>query len=122
MAQDKVNKAGTYFIIPPTTKLWGGYTGIGLSVCRRNGFRALDHYPYYLESPYHTYGLPIGGRCTLLILRSKGQRSSELDIKVEIRFPGFRPLSLPPRVTISHIWSTHERKMFPINLTREDPG
>jgi hypothetical protein len=33
----------------------GGYTGIGLSVCRRNGFRALDSYPYHLESPYHTY-------------------------------------------------------------------
>jgi hypothetical protein len=102
----------------------GGYTGIGLSVrlsvrpsvCRRTGFRALDHYPYHLESPYRTYGLPIGGRCTLLILRSKGQRSSTLDIKVEIWFPGSKQLSLPPRVTISHIWTTHRRKMYPIDF------
>jgi hypothetical protein len=86
------------------------------SVCRRNGFRALDHYPYHLESPYHTYGLPIGGRYSLLILRSKGQRSSGLDIKVEIRFLGSRQISLPPRVTISHIWTTHRRKMFPIDF------
>jgi hypothetical protein len=59
-------------------------------------FRALDHYLYHLESPYHTYRLPMGGRCSLLILRSKGQRSSALDIKVEIWFPGSRPLSLHP--------------------------
>jgi hypothetical protein len=86
------------------------------SVCRRNGFRALDHYPYHLESPYHTYRLPIGGRSSLLILRSKGERSSALDIKVEIRFPRSRHLSLPPRVTISHIWTTHRRKKFPIDF------
>jgi hypothetical protein len=73
------------------------------SVFRRNGFRALDTYPYHLESPYHTYRLPIGGKSSLLILRSKGQRSSALDIKVEIRFPSSRQLSLPPRITISHI-------------------
>ena len=103
----------------------GGYTGgilelgcltVCPSVCRRNGFRALDSYPYHLESPYHTYGLPIGGRCSLLILRSKGQRSSALDIKVEIRFPGSRPLSLPPRILISHIWTIHKRKMYPIDF------
>jgi hypothetical protein len=149
-----------HIFIPPTTKpsatkLWGGYTGIGLSVrpsvCRRNGFRALDSYPYHLvtishiwtthrrkmfpidfevkrskvkhtghhkkkysfralvsypyhlESPYHTYRLPMGWKCSLSILRSKGQRSSTLEIKVEIQFPGSRPLSLPPKVTISHI-------------------
>jgi hypothetical protein len=37
---------------------WGDGTGIGLSVCpsicRCSGFRDLDHYPYHLESPYHT--------------------------------------------------------------------
>jgi hypothetical protein len=66
-------------------------------------FPALDTYPYHLESPYHTYRLPMGGRCSLLILRSNGQRSSALDIRVEIRFLGSRQLSLPPRVTISHI-------------------
>jgi hypothetical protein len=99
--------------IPPAMKLWGGggvywnrvvCLSVHPSVCRRNGFRALEHYPYHLESPYHTYGLPIGGGCFLLILRSKGQRSSALDIKVEIRFPGSKQLSLPPRVTISHIF------------------
>jgi hypothetical protein len=114
-----------YVIIPPATKLWGGgvYWNrvVRLSVCRRNGFRALDHYPYHLESPYDTYRLPIGGRSSLLILRSKGQRSKgqrsgALDIKVEIRFPGSRHLSLPPRVTISHIWTTHRRKKFPIDF------
>jgi hypothetical protein len=31
------------------------------------------------------------------------KRSSALDIKVEIRFPGSKQLSLPPRVTIAHI-------------------
>jgi hypothetical protein len=92
------------FIMPPATKLWGGILELGCpSVCRRNGFQALDHYPYHLETPYHTYRLPIGGRSSLLILRSKGQSSGALDIKVEIRFPGSRHLSLPPRVTISHI-------------------
>jgi hypothetical protein len=100
-----------HMIIIPPQRSCGGYTGIGLSVrlcvhpsvCRRNGFRALDSYPYHVESPYHTYGLLIGGSCSLLILRSKGQRSSALDIKVEIQFPCSRPLSLPPRVTISLI-------------------
>jgi hypothetical protein len=58
----------------PRNEVVGGYsdyTGIRLSVrpsvCRRNGFRALDHYPYHLESPYHSYRLPIGGRSSLLI-------------------------------------------------------
>jgi hypothetical protein len=111
-------------VIPPATKLWGIYwnrvvhpsifLSICPSVCRRNGFRALEHYPYHLDSPYLTYGLPMGGRCSLLILRSKGRRSSALEIKVEIRFPGSRPLSLPPRVTTSHI--SHGRKMFPIDF------
>jgi hypothetical protein len=27
-------------------------------ICRCHGFRALGRYPYHLESPYHTYGLP----------------------------------------------------------------
>jgi hypothetical protein len=58
----------------------------------------------------------MGGRCSLLILRSKGQRSSALEIKIEIQSPGSRPLSLPPRVTISHILTTHGRKIFPINF------
>jgi hypothetical protein len=109
--------------IPPATKLWGGILesqvvrpSVRPSVCRCNGFRALDHYPYHLESPYHSYRLPIGGRSSLLILRSKGQRSGALDIKEGILFPGSRHLSLPPRVTISHIWTTHRRKMFPIDF------
>jgi hypothetical protein len=45
----------------------------------------------------------MGGRCSLLILRSNGQRSSTLDIRVEIQFPGSRPLSLPPIFTITRI-------------------
>jgi hypothetical protein len=51
-------------------------------------------------------------------LWSKDQRSSALDIciKVEIRFPGSRMLPFPPRVTISYVWITHERKMFPIEI------
>jgi hypothetical protein len=32
----------------------------------------------------------MGGRCSLLIWGTKGQRLSALDIEVEIRFPGFR--------------------------------
>jgi hypothetical protein len=83
------------------------------SVCRRNGFRALERYPYHIESPYHTYRLSMEGRCTILILSTiLILRSSALDIKVEIWFLGFRPLSLPPRVTISHILTTHGRRMF----------
>jgi hypothetical protein len=97
----------------------GGYTGIRLSVCpsvcSHNGFRALECYPYHRESPYHRYRLPMGGRCSLLILKSKGQMSSTLDIKVEIRFSSSRLLLLLPTVTISHILTTNERKMFPID-------
>jgi hypothetical protein len=52
----------------------------------------------------------------MLILRSKGQRSSTLDIRVEIWFPGSKQISLPPRVTISHIHTTQGWKMFPINF------
>jgi hypothetical protein len=69
-----------------------------------------------VESPYHTYELPMGGRCSLLNLESKGQRSSTLDIEVEILFPGSRMLPFPRRVTISHIWTTHGRKMFPFEF------
>jgi hypothetical protein len=56
------------------------------------------------------------GKCSILIFRSKGQKSSALDIKVEIKLSGSRTLPFPPRVTISHIWTTHGRKMFPINF------
>ena len=65
--------------------------------------QALDCYTYHLESPYHTYRLPMGWRCALLILRSKDQRSSILDIEVEIWFPGSRVLCCPLRDTVSHI-------------------
>jgi hypothetical protein len=58
----------------------------------------------------------MGGRYSLLNLKSKGQRSSALDIKVKVRFTGSIPLTLPPRVTISHIWTTHGKKMFPIEF------
>jgi hypothetical protein len=51
-----------------------------------------------------------------IILKSKDQRSSTPEIKVEIWFPGFRPLFLTPRVTISIIWTTHGRKIFPIEF------
>jgi hypothetical protein len=37
----------------------------------------------------HT-GLPMGGRCSLLNLGSKGQKSNTLDIEVKIWFPGSR--------------------------------
>jgi hypothetical protein len=138
-----------------------GCLSVRLSVCRRNSFRALECYPYHLESPYHAYGLPMGGKCSLFFFRSKGQRSSALDIKVEIwflgsRYPyhlqspyhtyrlpmrgrcslsnlgskrwsaldieveiwfqGSRVLLFPLRDTISHIWTTHGRKMFPIKF------
>jgi hypothetical protein len=64
-------------LYPPQRSCGGVYWNrvVRLFVCRRNGFQALDHYPYYLESPYHTYRLPIGGRSSLLILRSKVRRT-----------------------------------------------
>jgi hypothetical protein len=52
------------------------------------GFLAVERYCSHLESLYHTYGLPMGGRCSLLNFGSKGQRSSALDIEVAIWFPG----------------------------------
>jgi hypothetical protein len=51
---------------------------------KKNIFWALEHYPLLLQSPYHTYGLPMRGRCSLLSLGSKGQMSSALVIEVEI--------------------------------------
>jgi hypothetical protein len=80
------------------------------------GLRTLDRYPYHLESPYHTYRLSIGGRCCLLVLGSKGERSTAVDIKVEIRVLDSRMLLFSPRVTRSHIQTTHGRKMFPIKF------
>jgi hypothetical protein len=35
---------------------------------RCNGLRALKRYPFHLESPYHTYGLHMAERCSLLTL------------------------------------------------------
>ena len=52
----------------------------------------------------------MGGICSLSILGSKSQRSQALDIEVVIWFSGCRALLFPPRVTISHIWTTHETK------------
>jgi hypothetical protein len=37
-------------------------------------------------------------------------------LKVEIRFLGSGELCFPLRNTISHIWITHGRKMFPIEF------
>jgi hypothetical protein len=71
---------------------------------------------YYLESLYHTYGLPMGERCSLLNLGSKNQRSSALNIEVQIWFLGSKVLCFPLRDTVSHIWITHGRKIFPIEF------
>jgi hypothetical protein len=49
------------------------------------------------------------GRCGV-------KRPSALDIEVEIKFLGSGTLPFPPRVTISHIWTTHGRKMFLIEF------
>jgi hypothetical protein len=76
----------------------------------------LEHYPFHLESSYRTNGLPMGGRYR--IWESEGQRSSALDIKVEIQFLGSGMLPFPPRVTISHIWTTHRRKIFGVKRSR----
>ena len=72
--------------------------------------------PFHLESPYHAYGLPMGQRCFLLNLGSKGQRSSTLDIKVAILCLGSRALSILPRVTVSYIWTTHGTYIFPFEF------
>ena len=65
--------------------------------------------PFYQESPYHAYGLPIA-------FGSKGQRSSTLDIKVAILCLGSRELSILPRFTISYmgqiyIWFSGSRAL-----------
>jgi hypothetical protein len=44
------------------------------------------------------------------------KRSSALDIKVEIWFSGSGILFFPLGDTISHIWTTHGRKVFPIEF------
>jgi hypothetical protein len=82
----------------------------------RNSFWALDRYPYHLKSPYHTYKLTEGGQCSLLILGSKSQRSSALDIEVEILFLDSGVLCFPLANTVSHMWTTHGRKMLPIEF------
>jgi hypothetical protein len=92
--------------IPPVT----AYTGVRLSICRHIGFHALEHYPLYLESPYHTY-YPWEEDVPYWIW---SQRSNALDIEVEIQFLGSRTLPFPSRVTLTHIWTTHGRKMFPV--------
>jgi hypothetical protein len=51
------------------------------------GFRASECYPFHLETQYHTYGLPIGGRCFLSNLGSKGQSPSALDNEIAIWSP-----------------------------------
>jgi hypothetical protein len=48
------------------------------------GFRALECYGFHLDTPYHTYGLPMEGRSSLLNVESKGQGSSALDIEVNM--------------------------------------
>jgi hypothetical protein len=44
------------------------------------------------------------------------QRSIAQDIEVEIQFLGYRTLPLTPRVTISHIYTVHGKKMFLIDF------
>jgi hypothetical protein len=75
-------------------------------------FSGSRHYHYHLESPYHTYKLPMGGKYSLLKLGWKGQSSSALDIEVAIWFPVSTVLCFPLTHTISHIWTIHGRKMF----------
>jgi hypothetical protein len=65
-------------------------------------FWALEHYPFHLESPYHTFRLPMGGRCSLSKLGSKVKRTGHWS-GVEKLFLGPRTLSFLPRVTIPHI-------------------
>jgi hypothetical protein len=77
-----------------------------------NGYRALERYPFNLESPCHTYGLSLG-RCSLLNLVSNGQRSSAQESEVEIQIPDSKTLPFQRRVTISHIPTTNGTKIFP---------
>jgi hypothetical protein len=44
------------------------------------------------------------------------KRPRALDIGVGKPFLGPRTLSFPPRVILSHIWTTHGRKMLPTDL------
>jgi hypothetical protein len=43
-----------------------------------NGFQAVKSYSFHIESPYHSYGLPMGRRWSLSILGSKREKSSVL--------------------------------------------
>jgi hypothetical protein len=54
-------------------------------------------YPLEEDVPYRIWGQKVKGA---------------LDIEVEEWFQGSKMLPFPPRVTISHIWTTHGRKMF----------
>ena len=118
------NENGAFYhnYTPPLQQVGGGgVLGLPESYClsirlQAEWFPDFQCQPFHLESPYHAYGLPVGHRCFLLNLGSKGQRSSALDIKVVIWFPGSRALSFLPRVTISYIYTTHETKMFFIEL------
>jgi hypothetical protein len=38
------------------------------------------------------------------------------DVEVEVWFPGSRVLCFPLKDIVSHIWTTHGRKMFPIEF------
>jgi hypothetical protein len=58
----------------------------------------------------------MGGKCSLSNLGSKSKKSSALDNEVEIWFSGSGVLCFPLRDIVSHIWTTHGRKMFPIEF------
>jgi hypothetical protein len=78
-------------------------------------FLALERYLSDLESPYHTYGLPMGGRCFLSNLGSKSnvKRAGHQSV---IWFPEFRILPFPRRFIIPHIWIIHRTKKISIKI------
>jgi hypothetical protein len=90
-----------YIILYPMQQSCGSILESGCpSVCKcRHGFRALERYPFHLELPKHMTG---------------EQRSSAMDIEVEIRSLSSRTLSFPLTHHITHI--TLGRKMFPIDF------
>jgi hypothetical protein len=70
------------------------------ALCRIWGQKDKGHYAFHLETLYHTYGLLVEGRCSLLNLGSKGQIHWTLKWEYGIWFQGFR-------VTPYHTWTTH---------------
>jgi hypothetical protein len=85
----------THIPHPPRNKV-GRYIGIGLSIRPSVdaiiGFWALKRYPFHLESLITNMDYPWEKDVPYQVW---GQRSSALDIKVEIWFPGSKVLSFP---------------------------